>query len=103
MLALAQKPARLTGREIHFIRHYFEMTLAIFGKRFDVSHPAVLKWEGAGELVPALKWPVEKDIRLFILDQLQVRATEFKGAYERLREEAKAGAKPIELDVAKAA
>ena len=102
ILALARKAARLTGHEIYFIRHYFEMTLETFGKRFDVSHPAVHKWEGAGNKVPSLKWPVEKDIRLFILDRLHVRPTEFKGAYESLREEAKAGAKPIEMNVANA-
>ena len=103
MLALGRKPARLTGNEIHFIRHYFEMTLAGFGKRFDVSHPAVLKWEGARNRVPALKWPVEKDIRLFILDQLHVRPAAFKVAYESFREEAKTVTKPIEMDVADAA
>jgi hypothetical protein len=102
-LALARKPARLTGAEIRFIRHYFEMTLESFGKRFDVSHPAVMKWEGAGGRVPALKWPVEKDMRLFVLDQLHVRASEFKIVYESLREEAKPSGKPIEMDVAHAA
>src|SRR5690606_32376784 len=68
-LALTRKPARLTGNEIRFIRQHFEMTLEAFGARFDVSHPAVLKWERAGDRPPALKWPVEKDIRLFILDR----------------------------------
>ena len=103
VLALADKPARLTGSEIRFVRHYFEMTLESFGQRFDVSHPAVRKWEAAEHGVPAMKWPVEKDIRLFILDQLDVRPKEFKGAYERLRQGAKVSRKPIEMDVASAA
>ena len=103
LLALAHKPARLTGSQIYFIRHYFEMTLKNFGERFDVSHPAVLKWEGFGNTVPPLKWPVEKDIRLFILDRLKVRPLEFKGAYENLRAEAKLSTKPIEMNVANAA
>jgi hypothetical protein len=103
VLALAHKPARLTGSEIRFVRHFFEMTLESFGKRFDVTHSGVLKWEAAGQRAPALKWPVEKDIRLFILDQLDVRPKEFKGAYESLREGAKVSSEPIEMDVASAA
>lgn len=103
VLALAHKPARLTGSEIRFIRLHFEMTLERFGRRFDVSHPAVRKWEAAGQRAPGLKWPVEKDIRLFILDQLDVRPQEFKGAYESLREGAKVSSEPIEMDVASAA
>ena len=103
VLALAKKPTRLTGHEIRFIRQHFEMTLEAFGARFDVSHPAVLKWERAGDKPPALKWPVEKDIRLCILDQLRARPKAFKELYETLREEAEAPSKPLEMDVAQAA
>ena len=97
-LALARKPARLTGNEIRFIRQHFEMTLEAFGVRFDVSHPAVLKWERAGDKPPALKWPIEKDIRLFILDRLHARPKAFKELYETLREEVAAPSKPLEMD-----
>jgi hypothetical protein len=103
LLALAHKPARLTGNEIRFIRQYFEMTLEAFGSRFDVSHPAVLKWERASDKPPALKWPLEKDIRLFTLDRLQARPTVFKELYESLREQASGAPRPLELDVASAA
>jgi len=103
ILALATKPGRLTGHEVRFIRHYFGKTLESFGKRFDVSHPAVLKWEDAGEEAIAVKWPMEKDIRLFILDQLNVKPRDFKGAYENLRVETKASHRPIEMDIASAA
>lgn len=103
VLALAHKPARLTGAEIRFIRLHFEMTLESFGKRFAVSHPAVMKWEATDDRAPALKWPVEKDIRLFVLDQLRVKASDFKTAYERLCAEAKASTKPVEMDLAAAA
>jgi hypothetical protein len=103
VLALALKPARLTGSEIRFVRQYFEMTLERFGERFDVTHAAVWKWESAGLRVPKLSWTVEKDIRLSILDQLDVRPREFKSAYERLRQQAKVSQKPIEMDLALAA
>lgn len=56
----------------------------------------------ANHLLRPLKWTVEKDIRLFILDRLQVAAAEFKGAYERLCDEATAKGKPIEMDYARA-
>ena len=103
VLALAYKPARLIGSEIRFIRLFFEMTLESFGKRFDVTHSGVMKWEAAAHRAPSLKWPVEKDVRLFILDQLDVRPKEFKGAYESLRQGAKVSSEPIEMDVANAA
>jgi DNA-binding transcriptional regulator YiaG len=103
LVALAHKPARLTGHEIRFIRQHFEMTLEAFGARLDVSHPAVLKWERAGDKPPAMKWPVEKDLRLFILDALQVRPADFKELYETLREPANAVPRPLELDAASAA
>ena len=66
---LAFKASRLTGKEITFIRHHFEMTLSNFSKRFAVSHPAVLKWENQGNKPTKMNWSVEKDIRLFIIDE----------------------------------
>jgi len=102
-LLLTRKKARLTGNEIRFIRHYFEMTLEAFGKRFDVSHPAVLKWERTADKCPAIKWPIEKDIRLFVLDKLSARPKVFKEVYENLRQGAGVRAKPIEMDLKRAA
>ena len=95
--ALAYKPVRLTGSEIHFIRAYFEMTLVEFGNRFSVSHPAVIKWESAGDEPAAMSWAVEKDIRLFILDSLSSRPTAIVKLYRDLRREAERGTKPIEM------
>ncbi len=103
LLALAHKPARLTGSEVRFVRHHFEMTLTQFGDRFSVSHPAVLKWEEAGDEATAMKWPVEKDIRLFILDALDAKDKDLAALYRHLRKEAKTVGKPIEMDVARAA
>ena len=42
---LVIKKSRLTGNELRFIRLKFEMNLEDFGKRFYVSHQAVMKWE----------------------------------------------------------
>ena len=98
--ALAYKPVRLTGNEIHFIRSYFGMTLAEFGDRFSVSHPAVIKWENAGDEATAMKWAVEKDIRLFILDRLSLKPTAIGKLYRELHKEARRGSKPIEIHLA---
>lgn len=103
LLALVESPVRLTGNEIRFIRLHFEMTLESFGERFDVSHPAVIKWEAAGDNLPGLKWPIEKDIRLFVLDRLGVRPAIFKSVYVRLQRVATEDCKPLEMNVAHAA
>jgi hypothetical protein len=100
VVALAHKPARLTGNEIRFIRLHFEMTLQQFGECFDVSHPAVLKWERAGNEPPDIKWPTEKDMRLFILDREHARVREFRSLYQDLRQKMKRASKPIELNLA---
>ncbi len=98
--ALAYKPVRLAGNEIHFIRSYFGMTLAQFGDRFSVSHPAVIKWENTGDEATAMKWAVEKDIRLFILDRLSLKPTAIGKLYRELHKEAGRGSKPIEIHLA---
>ena len=67
LVALAFKSGRLTGAEVRFIRQAQEMTLQEFGRRFDVSHVAVLKWEKTGIKPTAMSWAVEKDLRLFSL------------------------------------
>ena len=98
--ALAYKPLRLTGNEIHFIRQYFKMTLAEFGDRFSVSHPAVIKWEDSKDDATAMKWSVEKDIRLFILDRMGCKAGVIGELYLELKKEAKRGTKPIQMNLA---
>ena len=102
-LALAEKPARLTGDEIRFIRQHFEMTLSEFGNRFDVTHAAVVKWENAGDDPPKLKWPIEKDMRLFILERGRERATAFGRLYKALGAKAAVSNKPLEIDATEAA
>lgn len=70
--ALSMKPVRLSGNEIKFIRHLFEMDLKGFGKRFgDVAHSAVIKWEKSADKATSMSWSTEKDIRLAIVDRLK--------------------------------
>lgn len=86
--ALARNPEQLTGNQIKFIRHCFSLTLVEFGEYFDVSHPAVLKWERAGDDAPSIKWSLERDLRLFIMDRLGEDSTTLGNLYKDLHSKA---------------
>ena len=95
LVLLANKPARLTGKEVHFVRIYFELTIRAFAKIFSVKHPAVLKWEDKGDKSTQMGWSTEKDLRLFILDKLGDSEAELRELYRSLREAASASSDPI--------
>ena len=95
---LAYKPAKLTGSEIQFIRKHFQMTVREFASRFSIKHPAVIKWEKTEDDPTKMAWTTEKDIRLFILDELNKRATELHRLYKTLKEEVAETSKPIKID-----
>jgi len=95
--ALVYKPSRLSGDEIHFIRKYFKMTLVQFGDKFDVTHPAVKKWENSKNKSTEMKWSIEKDIRLFALTGISKKAKDFLDAYKEL--DAKAISKKTEIRI----
>lgn len=99
--ALLTKPTRLTGNEVRFIRHHHEMTLADFGKRFDVSHAAVKKWESKNDAATGMGWTTELAIRLFILEKLGTKPREFRRIYGELVEPRPAGPCTIRLDLEK--
>lgn len=101
--ALAFKPVRLSGNEVRFIRQSFEMTLQEFGKRFDVSHVAVIKWEKAGDKVTPMAWSIEKDLRLFVLSRQGSKASEMATLYSELEEVPGNKGAVIELDAKRAA
>jgi hypothetical protein len=101
--ALAHKPSRLTGAEIHFIRQHFGMTLQAFAKRFCVSHPAVMKWEKAGIKPTAMSWATEKDLRLFTLSKTGSHPVAVAELYSNLEREAPTHTNPVEIDAGKMA
>lgn len=79
--ALVHKPGPLTGDELSFIRSYLEMTTTEFGKKFGVSHVAVLKWESEkNRISPSLEFC----IRLYVLDFLKAKDKEFRALYKEL-------------------
>lgn len=92
---LAHKPSRLTGSEIKFIRKYFEMTSRVFADRFSVKHTAVLKWEKQDDKTTNMVWSTEKDIRLFVLDELDKKVTALRELYHFLQDVVQGPTKPI--------
>ncbi|MEZ4819253.1 MAG: hypothetical protein R3A45_04930 [Bdellovibrionota bacterium] len=104
LAALAHKSARLTGNEIRFIRLYFEKTLVEFAQRFgQKSYQAVKKWEDFGNKATAMNWPTEKDIRLFILDELESKPKVFKALYEDLENPKPKSKEPVKLPASQVA
>ncbi|PCJ64434.1 MAG: hypothetical protein COA73_03990 [Candidatus Hydrogenedentota bacterium] len=83
--SISEKSTRLTGAEVKFIRHHAGLTLEKFSKRFDVSHPAVIKWEKQGDKSTNMTWAIEKDIRLFILEISKAKASQYKTLYQNLK------------------
>ena len=103
LLELAQLRGRLTGDQIRFIRHYFEMTLGKFAERCNVTHPAVLKWERAGPKPTGMNWCTEKDIRLFITTELEGTGKALLALYHRLETATPARAAKVKVDAQKLA
>lgn len=97
---LATHPARLTGHEVRFVRHNFDMTLQQFAARFGVSHPAVVKWEKTGDEPANMNWGTEKDLRLFMLDSLGVKPKRFAETYRQLARPVSSRARRLTMDVA---
>jgi DNA-binding XRE family transcriptional regulator len=101
--ALCWKPAKLTGNEIKFIRQYFEMTLTEFAERFYVTHAGVIKWEKTKEKPTEVAWTTEKDIRLYVLSQLEAKPKEIAHLYENLEEKPSKKTHALKFDAKKLA
>ncbi len=99
--ALVLKHSRLFGSEVKFIRQFSKMTLEQFAERFDVTHPAVLKWERTKNQGTGMSWTTEKDIRLFALNILEPKAKRFVVVYEQLTHVALEKHEAIKIDLEK--
>lgn len=100
---LCAKQGRLTGNEIRFIRLHLEMTLQDLGKRFSVSHAAVIKWEKMKNRPTLMNWSTEKDLRLFVLSKLAPKPRDFAQLYQNLEAMKERKSHLIQLDVQKIA
>lgn len=99
LVALSEKPVKITGSEVKFIRLHFKMTLEQFAKRFSVTHVAVIKWEKTVDNPTKMSWAIEKDIRLFILNSLFDKPKTLEELYVELEKEKSAIKRGIKLDV----
>ena len=100
---LCQKPIRLTGNEIRFIRFSLEMSLQDFAKRLAVTHVAVIKWEKMKNRPTPMNCSTEKDLRLFLFSKISSSSKAWAKLYQSLEEVQSDNPKPIQLDLEKLA
>lgn len=81
LLALAHHPTDLTGNQVRYIRAWLNLTQVEFGKLFGVTHPAVVKWERAGDKAAKINLTTQRDLRLLLLDKLLSRDDDFRRAF----------------------
>lgn len=79
---LLHKPVPLAGAELRFIRKYLGLTTTEFGKLLGVTHVAVVKWE-SGKTKPPI--PADIYVRLYVIDQLNVKDKEFRTLFEETK------------------
>ena len=82
LLSLAHHPSDLTGNQIRFIRNWLGLTQSEFGKLFGVTHPAIVKWEKKGNSASKMNLLTQRDLRLWLLDQLLIRDEDFRKAFK---------------------
>lgn len=82
LLALAHHSSDLTGNQIRFIRTWLGLTQDEFGKLFGVTHPAVVKWEKTGDKRSKMTLTTQRELRMWILDQLLVKDEDFRKAFK---------------------
>jgi DNA-binding XRE family transcriptional regulator len=100
LLALAHHPSDLTGNQIRFIRHWLNLTQFEFGKLFGVTHPAVVKWEKTEDKSSKMNLTTQRDLRLWLLDQLLTKDDDFRRAFKIVHMTAYShAATPLEFDV----
>ncbi|MEK7483360.1 MAG: hypothetical protein AABZ60_03405, partial [Planctomycetota bacterium] len=95
-----EKPSRLTGNELKFIRNKLQMTLKAFAERFYVTHPAVLKWEKSADKPTNMSWATEKDIRLYVYQYLS-KEDNFSDIYEQLEKPPSSTPRKTKIDFEK--
>lgn len=82
LLTLAHHPFELTGNQIRFVRNWLKMTQTEFGKLFDVTHPAVVKWEKTGNKGCKMNLSTQRNLRLWLLDHLLSKDDDFRKSFK---------------------
>lgn len=73
LIVLCYQEMPLTGNQIAFIRHYFEMTGGEFGKKFGVTQPCVSKWEAREDDSAKMDAATEVCVKLFVVESYASR------------------------------
>ena len=83
---LAEKPSRLTGDEVRFIRKHMRMTQVDFSKWLNMSnHSVVSQWEGREDHLSGMDYNTEILLRLQMEANLSKRLTFPINKIEKLR------------------
>ena len=78
------KPSRLSGSDVRFLRQWLKLSMADLADHFGYTAPAVHKWEQRRDLTANMHWSAESQLRLLVLDQLNLRADTFRVAVRNL-------------------
>ncbi len=81
-IAVALKPARLTGDEVRFVRLRYGLSPREFAELFEYTRPGILKWEACGNKPTGMNWSTEKDLRLHVLARENLKPTLFRKVYD---------------------
>jgi len=85
--ALAEKPSRLTGDEVHFIRKYLRMTQVNFSRWLNMStHSTVSLWESYEKRLSGMDYNTEVLLRLQMEALLSKKANVPMKKLENLRD-----------------
>ncbi len=93
LLLVAEKPFRLSGKEVRFIRKALDKSLEEFAELLGVTHPVIIRWESKQEAFTRMAWSTEKQIRLEAFRNANSSTRAFAGLYDRLTV-----APPIEVE-----
>ncbi len=101
LLALAHHPSDLTGNQVHFIRTWLGLTQTEFAKLFGLTHPAIVKWEKMKNKGSKMNLTTQRDLRLWLLDQLLTKDDDFRKAFKIIHLIGYSAAiRPLEFDIA---
>ena len=70
LIALCHQTDPLTGNQVAFIRHYFEMTGKEFGRKFGVTQACVSKWEARGNESAKMDAATEVCVKIYVFESL---------------------------------
>jgi DNA-binding transcriptional regulator YiaG len=80
-----ENEAPLTGRQVFFLRSHLGMTIRDFGTFVDATHAAVKKWENNKDKATQMTAPMEKMLRLKVLEKTGIKATEFFVTFKNMK------------------